>query len=495
MRRRFVVAFASTALAAAGCGGAGRTGSTSAAPTVIPPIIVPASTAPSSSAPSATTVSSTSPTLTEMSDLVVASSTSVPTWSSAASVTDGPLEVLVAGADGVWLWSEEGDRRQVVDVPVGAAVPDRLGGIVYQPLETGEYRPAAVDPGDAVDLAVARWAWVGEGAGQPIWHQPRAGELATVVVEPPRDGTVRLADTAVVDGHPTVAYVRTRYLEVRATETNTNPWWDSAIAELVVRDLVTGTEQVIRTQSVGWEYGPRTPTIGDTFVVDVIHEYAEGQAIELWSADGNPVDVPFEVPYCCELIGDAPPSGSWLVYATTSQDDTGRPTGLIDLEVVDIRTGAGLMSTTIAIDDNVALVSIDTVASHSLVVTEQRGPVQIEDGPELRRGDRGRWVQILQLALSTGPDVYLATDAVYGPRTEAAVRELQAASGLDATGVVDAATWEIALTQYGGWVGQIADPVLVEPDGSSRTLPAWGDDALNAGVHAGPAMTLWVDGT
>lgn len=416
-------------------------------------------------------------------------------WSPAASATDGPVELLVTDADGVWLWSEDGERRQVVDVPVGAAVPDRVGGIVYQPLETGQYRPAAVELGDAGDLAVARWGWVGEGAGQPIWRQPRVGELATVVVEPPSDGIVRLADTAIVDGDPVVAYVPTRYLEVRATETTTNPWWDSAIAELVVRDLVTGTEQVIRTQSVGWEYGPRTPTIGDTFVVDVIHEYGEGQAIELWSADGNPLDVPFEVPYCCELVGDASPSGSWLVYATTSRDDTGRPTGVIDLEVVDLRTGAALMSTTIAIDDNVSLVSIDTVASRSLVVTAQRGPVRIEDAPELRRGDRGRWVQSLQLALSTGPDIYLAPDAVYGPRTEAAVRELQAASGLDATGVVDAATWEIALSVSGGWIGRIADPVLVEADGSSRTLPAWGGDALNANVHAGPAMTLWVDGT
>lgn len=68
-------------------------------------------------------------------------------------------------------------------------------------------------------------------------------------------------------------------------------------------------------------------------------------------------------------------------------------------------------------------------------------------------------------------------------------------SGLDATGVVDAATWKVALTLYGGWIGQIADPVLVEADGSSRTLPAWGGDALNADVRAGPAMTLWVDGT
>jgi hypothetical protein len=62
--------------------------------------------------------------------------------------------------------------------------------------------------------------------------------------------------------------------------------------------------------------------------------------------------------------------------------------------------------------------------------------------PTTRRGDTGPNVTTVQhLLRSRGAS--LAADGVFGPITEAAVRDFQASAGLPVTGVVDSATWPV----------------------------------------------------
>jgi peptidoglycan hydrolase-like protein with peptidoglycan-binding domain len=60
--------------------------------------------------------------------------------------------------------------------------------------------------------------------------------------------------------------------------------------------------------------------------------------------------------------------------------------------------------------------------------------------PLLQRGANGAEVKALQDLLNRG-GALLALDGDFGPGTEAAVKEAQAAAGLPASGIADAATW------------------------------------------------------
>jgi peptidoglycan hydrolase-like protein with peptidoglycan-binding domain len=74
--------------------------------------------------------------------------------------------------------------------------------------------------------------------------------------------------------------------------------------------------------------------------------------------------------------------------------------------------------------------------------------------PTLRRGDRGRRVQMLQQILSDngflnpagvrlGNPSGAVVDGVFGSITEAAVRDLQRRYNISATGQVNPVTWEV----------------------------------------------------
>jgi len=62
------------------------------------------------------------------------------------------------------------------------------------------------------------------------------------------------------------------------------------------------------------------------------------------------------------------------------------------------------------------------------------------DGAHLRRGDSDGDVPILQKALKDHGE-HLTVDGIFGPRTERAVKDFQAQSGLETTGEVDSGTW------------------------------------------------------
>lgn len=85
-------------------------------------------------------------------------------------------------------------------------------------------------------------------------------------------------------------------------------------------------------------------------------------------------------------------------------------------------------------------------------------------GMTLQVGDRGQAVATLQAQVGA------ETDGVFGPLTEQAVRDAQAAAGLEPTGVVDGPTWA-AVDQ-----GVLEQQVLVEDVRGGNVAPSGQDD-------------------
>jgi D-alanyl-D-alanine carboxypeptidase (penicillin-binding protein 5/6) len=80
--------------------------------------------------------------------------------------------------------------------------------------------------------------------------------------------------------------------------------------------------------------------------------------------------------------------------------------------------------------------------------------------PALREGDSGEAVEILQRALNKrlDPDQALSVDGDFGPATRKAVSDFQRSQKMNATGIVDARTWE-ALGPLPKSVAPTPDPV------------------------------------
>lgn len=71
-------------------------------------------------------------------------------------------------------------------------------------------------------------------------------------------------------------------------------------------------------------------------------------------------------------------------------------------------------------------------------------PAKSSKRPTVRRGSKGATVKLLQRTLKKNYPLYagkLATDGVFGPATERAVKEFQRRSGITVDGVVGPATW------------------------------------------------------
>ena len=102
----------------------------------------------------------------------------------------------------------------------------------------------------------------------------------------------------------------------------------------------------------------------------------------------------------------------------------------------------------------------------------------------LSEGSTGRSVRELQYLIdfiaefvATVPAVQI--DGVYGPRTRAAVEQIQAAYGLAATGVVDGGTWELIFRIYSGILGVLPDrdrPLKPPYPGAPIALGETGED-------------------
>jgi len=90
----------------------------------------------------------------------------------------------------------------------------------------------------------------------------------------------------------------------------------------------------------------------------------------------------------------------------------------------------------------------DFQQSESLVVDGIVGPITWshlppyrEASPVLQSGSLGPVVAMLQKILKTGFGYSGAIDGIFGPATEAVVRQFQTDSGLPVTGIMDEQTW------------------------------------------------------
>jgi peptidoglycan hydrolase-like protein with peptidoglycan-binding domain len=83
-----------------------------------------------------------------------------------------------------------------------------------------------------------------------------------------------------------------------------------------------------------------------------------------------------------------------------------------------------------------------------------------EASPTLQSGALGPVVALLQGVLKTGFGYTGAIDGVFGPATEAVVRQYQANSGLPVTGVVDERTWMAPAGAAGATLESLSGLVL-----------------------------------
>jgi hypothetical protein len=428
------------------------------------------------------TVASTS-TVTPSTTAPSTTTTAAPSTTTTVAVPGSAVTLLVADDAGLRLWSEDGREEWLVaNRAMLAAAPDRLGGMVYQEVETGRFHMVMDPPGSTT--GTGRWEWIGGGEPRPIRRLREPGGVDEIVVSPGRGQTVRLIDTALLDGRPQLAYVRTTHRldpirvdiigDIDATRTR----------EVVIVDLTTGAESVAWSQEHSWEGGRHDTKLGAGVVVHVWFMAGDTMSIGLTDSQGAPMAMPARP---AEAVDDGTPSAtdpwvlpgtSWadlspdgavLAYAWTPALHLVGGPGTLAVVAVDRVTGTEAARSTVALAAGVVPSFVDTTDGRVLVgrMVLQR----LAAPPTLRLGDRGDWVRALQFRLFPG-GVQLVTDGVFGPATQAAVVEWQTSTGLDPTGVVDARTWQ-SLVGDGILTIRLA-PLLMEPNGTIREIPAPG---------------------
>lgn len=221
---------------------------------------------------------------------------------------------LVLDDEGVDVVSRDGrTQTTVIDHPVAAVFDDGAGGLVYQELRTvpGALTAAGTPTSSGIGLLLDPPATQGEGS---IWHLPAGAVDPEPVVEPNQEaGTWPiLAGAGSLDGAPIVVYGAPR----------SDPGLEGCCyADLVVRDLATGTDTMVGPQS--WWAAD-----GSVDRVSVTDDYLAWTAYGAWplwhvvGTDLDPAPVPCngveEVGISCAGYSGVLDSGGRLISLDTA---------------------------------------------------------------------------------------------------------------------------------------------------------------------------------
>lgn len=196
---------------------------------------------------------------------------SMTTSSSSASstVTTSPSAVpsiLLADEQGIRVVGDSG-RVFLVGQSVALAVPDLMGGVVYQ-LPQNEILDRAFD--ELLGRNAYVWA---AGGPQPIWHLREPGGDPVAIVSHP-DAILRLVDVVEIDGHAAVLY-RMAVGGPPSTEA-----WLQMLEWLHLYDLATGTTTVLGLVG-SWDSSRNEVRIGADLVAFDRDEFGdvEGTAV------------------------------------------------------------------------------------------------------------------------------------------------------------------------------------------------------------------------
>jgi peptidoglycan hydrolase-like protein with peptidoglycan-binding domain len=410
----------------------GETLPTSSSATTTPSTAPPGTTVPAAPSPPTQGTSSTTST-----------TSTTPTTEPAAAAPD--LSLLVPAPEGLALWRDGELAWLLTERPVGLAVPDLTGGVLFQHVD-----PAR--PEWSWDDASGRWrmSWPA-GGPEPILRQVvPGGPISTAV--PTEGARLWLLDSALVDGVPTVAYGRLVGGDERVVPGFPHCDDDDLCGEigwrvqLVVRAVEGGAERIVREAL--WQHGitestTHTARLGADLVALVATPYAGGgeyssRSVTFLDARGRVAEHVRLDPSCewCDLAADLAPDGNAFVSLERSFEEWSETAiGPAEVAMADASSGEERWRVALPGDGH----GIDTDGRRAVVTVD--GSCDGAEPPVLASGDRGPWVERLQRQLNRMIAADLDMDATFGPATGAAVREWQTLTGRVPTGVMEPATW------------------------------------------------------
>ncbi len=162
--------------------------------------------------------------------------TSAPVVTTTSSPVTGPipppeLELLVAGPDGIGIWSAGQITPVLTDRHVQRALPDGLGGVVFQDRR-----------------ALDQWP---DGPSEPIRRLPAGASEPEVLVEEPT--SIMLLTTEISDAHRLVTYLVAVPDPAYCPDGGSGACAETTSYDLVLWDLDSGAVDRVETYS-GWEY-------------------------------------------------------------------------------------------------------------------------------------------------------------------------------------------------------------------------------------------------
>lgn len=225
----------------------------------IRPSLSSSTTSPATMAPSSVSSGPTSA-------VTTSATTNPPTSSRQAPVatTTVPLArpvLLVADDEGVRL--EEGTSF-VAGEAVAIAVPDLMGGVVYQ-------RPQRDILGLRLDEELGRNVYVwAEGGPEPIWHVASEGASPAVLIDHP-DAILRLVDVVELHGRPHVLYRQAIGGPGRESAA-----WVQVLEWLHLFDMSSGETQVLGLVG-SWDSSSNETRLGGDLVAIAREEFGGGE--------------------------------------------------------------------------------------------------------------------------------------------------------------------------------------------------------------------------